>query len=655
MKKLSAKVKRPLWVAGLNIALALTVGSTQAFADTPIINQTQLEAIGTDLAGSYVVTSSFEVVGPISEGNTYVTGTFTGTFDGGEFTISGLTKPLFSVIESTGVISNLSLEADPTFGVSGRGILANDSYGTINSVNTIGNVLSNTNSVGGLVGYSGGSISDSSATGNVTGPSNVGGLVGVTQGSISGSSSVGNVNGDVAVGGLVGDANGSISNSSASGDVTGNFFVGGLVGNSTSSISGSYAEGDVASTNSVTGGLVGYSTGEISNSYATGAVRGDFDNVGGLVGGNDGDISNSYATGAVNGNYSVGGLVGGNAGEISNSYATGAVTGGDDNIGGLVGLNEVGDISNSYATGAVTGGGGLDDGEGLDDVGGLVGENEGNISNSYATGAVTGVNDDDAVGGLVGHNSGVVSNSYATGAVNGDSDGEIDGLVGENNGTINENSYATGAVNDVPPDVSPLSPNGLLEILNTGSEDSPIFALASNLNNGRPYLISNNPFAEEEESDEKVTVSLRVGFNFLPTQALNALSKSVGFEAAKSDLSKLDLALLDQVKGDKSAPIIGAKLFSYQSLTTSLSVGSLLQLEITFQADKSLQMWVKSSDGQYVLVGDVSLDKDGNAVLPGIEFKKSGQYELIFVNSETKDLTQPELVNKVMGLTVYVN
>jgi hypothetical protein len=66
-------------------------------------------------------------------------------------------------------------------------------------------------------------------------------------------------------------------------------------------------------------------------------------------------------------------------------------------------------------------------------------------------------------------------------------------------------------------------------------------------------------------------------------------------------------------------------------------------------------MWVKSLDDQYVLVGDVTFDKDGNAVLPGIEFKKSGQYELIFVNSDKKDLTQPELMNKVTGLSAYVN
>jgi len=199
--------------------------------------------------------------------------------------------------------------------------------------------------------------------------------------------------------------------------------------------------------------------------------------------------------------------------------------------------------------------------------------------------------------------------------------------------------------------VPPLSPNGLLEILNTGSV-SPIFALNANINSGLPYLISNPP-PSEDNGDEQV--SPRLNFSFLSNQVLDSLKKSVGFTAAKSDLSKLDLALLDQVKSDKSAQFIGGKLFSYQSPLTSLSVGSLLQLEINFEANKSLQMWVKSLDDQYVLVGDITFDKDGNAVLPGIEFKKSGQYELIFVNSDKKDLTQPELMNKVIGLTVYVN
>jgi len=619
MEKLSAKVKRPLWVAGLNIALALTVGSTQAFAGN-ITTVAELLVVTGDL--DYILTKSLDLstedvdgsepgtqlADDVTEGNSsYIPIGFTGTFDGGEFTISGLTKPLFSVIESTGVISNLSLEADPTFGVSGRGILANESYGTINSVSTIGNVLSNTNSVGGLVGYSGGSISDSSATGNVTGPSNVGGLVGVTQGSISGSSSVGNVNGDVAVGGLVGDSNGSISNSSASGDVTGNFYVGGLVGNSTSSISGSYAEGDVVSTNSFTGGLVGYTTGEISNSYANGDVTGN-NYVGGLAGQTFSNISNSYASGDVTGDRGVGGLAGSALGEISNSYASGNI---EFDIESL-------NADSSY-------------------FGGLAGEAAYQpITNSYASGNIEfdiELFDPESrfVGGFLGF---TFSEEYVV------------------------DSYASGNVNDTPcvEPCSPLTATELLAILNTGFEGAPIFTFNPSVNGGRPYLISNNPFSEEdEEEDEVVEIFRRVNISFLPTQALNGLNKSVGFEVAKSDLSKLDLALFNQVKGELSAPIIGAKLFSNQSLTTSLSVSTLLQLEINFEANKSLEIWVKISDGQYVLVGDVTFDKDGNAVLPGIEFKKSGQYELIFVNSDKRDLTQPELVNKVSGLTVYVS
>jgi hypothetical protein len=374
-----------------------------------------------------------------------------------------------------------------------------------------------------------------------------------------------------------------------------------------------------------------------------------------LVGENGGDISNSYATGAVTGNDVVGGLAGNNGGAINDSYANGDVTG-NDYVGGLVGQT-FSNISNSYASGDVTG-----------DrvVGGLAGSALGEISNSYASGNIEfdiesfDPADSGFFGGLAGEAAyQPITNSYASGNIEFDIESfnpeyrHVGGFLGFWGGANVVDSYASGNVNDTPceGDCRPLNYAELLVILNTGSV-SPIFALNANINSGLPYLISNPP-PSEDNGDEQV--SPRFNFSFLSTQVLDSLKKSVGFTAAKSDLSRLDLALLDQVKDGKSAPIIGAKLFSYQSPLTSLSVGSILQLEINFEANKSLQVWVKSSDDQYVLVGDISLDKDGNAVLPGIEFKKSGQYELIFVNSETKDLTQPELVNKVMGLTVYVN
>ena len=127
--------------------------------------------------------------------------------------------------------------------------------------------------------------------------------------------------GSSSAGGLVGGNSGSITNSYATGSVSGNFSVGVLVGSNFGIIMNSYATGFVSG-NFSAGVLVGGNSGSITNSYATGPVSGN-EQVGGLVGGNSGSITNSYATGPVSGNEQVGGLVGSNVGVITNSYATG--------------------------------------------------------------------------------------------------------------------------------------------------------------------------------------------------------------------------------------------------------------------------------------------------------------------------------------------
>jgi len=805
MEKLSAKVKRPLWVAGLNIALALTVGSTQAFAGN-ITSVAELLAVTGET--NYVLTRNLDLadVTP-SDSEAYITSTFTGTFDGGGNTISGLTKPLFDEIGGDGVsseISNLTLIADESTGVSGRGILANETLiGTeIVDVHGSGNVNGGANTdVGGLVGTLGtGEISESSFTGVVTGTNTVGGLVGLAFGDITDSTFSGSVTGERYVGGIAGGTGApTISNSSASGSVTGlaggEGNIGGLVGGGSATITDSHADVTVtgATDQPNIGGLLGYGDWSvtISNSYSTGSVTGDIKvgglvgtlaggyieesystgdvfgrtngSIGGLVGYADsgggwgtvrgiyndgyvissliessystgdvtqiasgydgggvgglvgslysGTILNSYSTGDVRGETTVGGLVGrvyeygvnpgltyndlpytNYKGLIENSYTTSTINlgnNGANRLGGLVGIFSGGKIVNSYAT---AGGLGIDASSGCDHIGGLVGDGsgfggagsgiiqdsfayiEGNISagcgqvgglagsmgvgstitNSFAYvgGSITGGNQ---VGGLVGAFSGDltdITDSYASFGTLQASEGSslIGTLTGDNSGVYV--NFTDNQIITLPPLPS------IVSVVNTDYETEP-FAISSCINSGLPYLTvltgsySNTCNGGEDNGDEEV--SPRFNFSFLPTQALDGLSKSVMFEVAKSDLSKLDLALLDQVKGEKSAQITGGKLFSYQSLSTSLPVGSLLQLEVSFEANKSLQMWVRSSDGQYVLLGDIPFDKDGNAVLPGIEFKKSGSYELIFVNSDKKDLTQSELMNKVIGLTVYVN
>ena len=332
-------------------------------------------------------------------------------------------KSFTAIFEGNGhTISNLMINRPDTDSV---GLFGYATGGTINKVGLLDVDIQGASSVGGLVGEngslrnSGGTITNSYATGAVTGDWYVGGLVGLNK-------------------------RGTITNSYATGAVTGDWYVGGLVGENSynGTITNSYATGAVTGTGNYVGGLVGENSyGTITNSYATGAVEGDR-YVGGLVGSNiGGTITNSYAAGAVEGDRYVGGLVGNNRSTITNSYATGAVEG-DLYVGGLVGENYYGTITNSYATGAV---------EGDRYVGGLVGFNSGGtITNSYATGAVEG---DLYVGGLVGYNGGTITNSYATGAVTGTRN-YVGGLVGENYyGTITNSytgigSYAGGLVGE---------------------------------------------------------------------------------------------------------------------------------------------------------------------------------------------------------------
>ena len=202
------------------------------------------------------------------------------------------------------------------------------------------------------------------------------------------------VSGGWSVGGLVGDNDGAISDSYATGEVSGlSQNVGGLVGGNDGTISASHADVNVSGDNKGNfGGLVGSNTGIISSSYATGRVS-NANTAGGLVGINwNGAIATSYATGDVSGWYTVGGLVGANLGNagpsssaiISASYATGNVSASWRYAGGLVGTQsvDVGSsstgssaiISASYSTGTVSAG---------EAAGGLVGNNGGKIHTSY--------------------------------------------------------------------------------------------------------------------------------------------------------------------------------------------------------------------------------------------------------------------------------
>ena len=189
---------------------------------------------------------------------------YTGTFDGGGHTITGLTVTTND--EYAGLFGYLS-----NFG---------NAAGTVKNVVMEGiQITCNHRSgyAGGVVGYSWGTIENCSVSGSVSATVSVGGVVGVQRdGSITGCSSSATVKGTLYVGGVAGWTNfgATLTACYATGNViieiapTQNISGGGLVGfNDGISLLSCYATGNVTSTGSSTGYV--HIGGFLGNNYTT--------------------------------------------------------------------------------------------------------------------------------------------------------------------------------------------------------------------------------------------------------------------------------------------------------------------------------------------------------------------------------------------------
>jgi len=108
-----------------------------------------------------------------------------------------------------------------------------------------------------------------------------GGLVGYNGGTVSNSYSSGSVTGDGEVGGLIGHNSGTVSNSYSSANVTSHDYVGGLAGDNSGTVSNSYSSGSVTAGNS-TGGLAGFNEGVVSNCFWDMRTSGQTTSAGGM-------------------------------------------------------------------------------------------------------------------------------------------------------------------------------------------------------------------------------------------------------------------------------------------------------------------------------------------------------------------------------------
>jgi hypothetical protein len=219
-------------------------------------NVSQLQCLEEQgLAAHYVLTNDIDASGTPTwnddNGFDPIGGSFSGTFDGRNHSVSGLTinryeendVGLFATIANGGTVTNV----------------------TVAGVDVIGD-----RTVGGLVGHNRGTVRRSAARGSVFSNGNLGGLVGYNNGLVANSSAAVSVSGSyssprsIGVGGFVGINSGTVTNSYADGVVTGEISVGGFVGSNGGTITEIYWTGAVGGS---TGAVAGGNGGLIRNSY----------------------------------------------------------------------------------------------------------------------------------------------------------------------------------------------------------------------------------------------------------------------------------------------------------------------------------------------------------------------------------------------------
>ena len=248
---------------------------------------------------------------------------YTGTFDGQGYTISGLyfNNPtssyagLFGSIGANGKISNVGvLDSYFQFRMQGGGICGKNDNGELQNCSNSSTVIGNySNGTGGVCGMNYGTVRDCKNTGSVRGTSTIGGVCGFND-------------------------SGKIENCFNEGIVRGTSTIGGVCGfNDSGKIENCFNEGIVSGTDRNIGGVCGNNdSGTTKCCYNTASVSG-LKAVGGVCGSNSyGTITNCFNEGTVSGKYYVGGVCGDSYGGTTNCYylsgtALGGIEGQDVN------------------------------------------------------------------------------------------------------------------------------------------------------------------------------------------------------------------------------------------------------------------------------------------------------------------------------------
>ena len=287
------------WFAGL-VNGTLIDGTAQNLKANAVltaditVNEDLLTSINTEEDGKVTNGSSFKAWRPMgmADEKGYLTGWYTGIFDGNGHSISGL-------------YVNRDEAADDvhTWFKSCIGLFGYYS-GVTRNLSVLDSYMRGKDCIGGICGYNdGGTIQNCYSAATVCGDSYIGGICGRSEGDsiIENCYNTGYVYGATrSIGGICGDNSATLQGCYNVGKVNGKFYVGGIVGESSGSgntiwIKDCYNRGNVIGDTKDIGGIGGYiGSSLVENCYSQATVSGNT-NVGGICGNsNKVDFQNAY-------------------------------------------------------------------------------------------------------------------------------------------------------------------------------------------------------------------------------------------------------------------------------------------------------------------------------------------------------------------------
>jgi hypothetical protein len=604
-------------------------------------------------------------------------------------------------------IKNLNLETHLS-GVNGHGALANMSNtgSDIENVSVSGSVGILNNNVGAIVGESYGSITNSSSKGSVNSNGNyVGGLAGVAVGNILNSNSTSNVTSTGShVGGLIGQLTGNIQSSFSSGVVTSSGgYVGGLVGKLEGDISNSHSTSTVnvnsQSAIQYVGGLAGHASHFlIENSYSAGNVTTisaidiaapggpigtiGSSNVSGFIGYSfNGDIKDSHSLGNVTVNTSASGqglFEGFNAGNSSIAGFLGSSY--DVKIERATSEGNVISISDVLINGDVNGGASVTS----TSIGGLIGyagcsnrclseellinqvTAKGNIQSSVSAdlqvihGNLAVYNE--YVGKLIGNSENVkIEQSIGMGSITTEKSQSTFNtpvslfFYNQNiGGTIGFEGLGTTFI--ASEELAP-SNSMITTLSRIGSPGQGKWSTTSGCNSGLPFLVElSTRYAPicQQASSESNSPRVRKVVQYLQILTPEKIEKVIGFKNEAPLPTTAPISFIASSEKFDVSKLNAVEMTPTSNARVSAKAGEALQISLKSESKESVELWVKSPDGKWLLAGVITFDKDGKAVLPPLQFKNAGDYTLVLNKPSAGSEKGSEPLNQSGSLLVEV-